>query len=68
MVGHVEAMETEHLVKKMKKIAMKSDVRFVIPRGRPQMGCMTVQIVLDAEGMSVEQGSVVVLDRNVGQL
>ncbi len=42
-----------------------SDVRGVRPRGRPQMGWLnSVKRALGARGMSVEQGRVVVRDRN----
>ncbi len=58
--GHVERME-EHLVKKI----TRSDVRGVRPRGRPRMEWLdSVKSVLGARGMFVEQGRVVVRDRN----
>ena len=48
----------------MKKIT-RSDVRGVRLRGRPRMGWIdSVKRVVDARGMSVEQGRVVVRDRN----
>ncbi len=59
--GHVERIEEECLVKKI----TISDVRGVRPRGRPRMGWMdSVKRALGARGMSVEQGRVVVHDRN----
>ncbi len=63
-VGQVEKMEEERLV----KIA-RSDVRGVRQRGRPQIGWMEemdgwMNRVLSAKTMSVEQGRVVVRDRN----
>ncbi len=59
--GHVGRMEEEHLVEKI----TRSDVRGVTPRGRPRMGWLdSVKRVLGARGMSVEQGRVVVHDRN----
>ncbi len=59
--GHVERMEEERLVKKI----TISDVRGVRPRGRPRMGWMdSVKRALGARGMSVEQGRVLVCDRN----
>ncbi len=54
--GHVERMEEERLVKKI----TRSDVRGVRP-----MGWMdSVKRALGARGMSVEQGRIVVRDRN----
>ncbi len=59
--GHVERMEEERLVKKI----TRSDVRGVRPRGRPRMGWMdSVKRALGARGISVEQGRIVVRDRN----
>ncbi len=59
--GHVEMMEEERLVKKISR----SDVRGVRPRGRPRMGWLdSVKRALGVTGMSVEQGRVVVYDRN----
>ncbi len=59
--GHVERMEEERLVKKV----TRSDVRGVRPRGRPRMGWLnSVKRALGARGMSVEQGRVLVHDRN----
>ena len=59
--GHVERMEEERVVKRI----TGSDVRGERPRGRPRMGWMDgVKRALDARGMSVEQGRVVVRDRN----
>ncbi len=59
--GHVERMEEERLVKKI----TRSDVRGVRARGRPQMGWMdSVKRALGARGMSVEQGRMLVRDRN----
>ncbi len=61
LFGYVERMEEENLVKKI----TRSDVRGVRPRGRPQMRWMdNVKRVLGARGMSVEQGRMVVRDRN----
>ena len=58
---HVERLEEECLVKRI----TRSDVRGVRPRGRPHMGWIDgVKRALDARGMSVEQGRVVVRDRN----
>ncbi len=57
----MERMEEERLVKK----TTRSDVRGVRPRGRPRMGWLdSVKRALDAKGMSVEQGRVLVHDRN----
>ncbi len=57
----MERMEEGHLVKKI----TRSDVRGVRPRGRPRMGWMdSVKRALGARGMSVEQGRVLVHDRN----
>ncbi len=48
----------------VKKIT-RSDVRGVRPRGRPRMGWLySVKRVLGARGMSVEQGRVLLRDRN----
>ncbi len=59
--GHVEKMEEEHLVKKI----TRSDVRGVRPRERPRMGWLgSVKRTLGAKGMSVEQGRMVVRNRN----
>ncbi len=59
--GHVERMEEERLVKKI----TRSYVRGVRPRGRPRMGWMdSVKRLLGARGIYVEQGRVVVCDRN----
>ncbi len=59
--GHVERMEEERLVKK----TTRSDERGVGPRGRPRMGRMdNVKRALGARGMSVEQGRMLVRDRN----
>ncbi len=59
--GNVERIEEELLVKKL----TISDVRGVRPRGRPRMGWLdNVKRALVARGMSVEQGRVVVHDRN----
>ncbi len=59
--GHVERMEEECLVKKITRF----DVRGVRPRGRPCMGWLdSVKRVLGTRGMSVEQGRVLVCDRN----
>ncbi len=59
--GHVERMEEERLVMKI----TRSDVRGVRPRGRPRMTWMdSVKRALGARGMSVEQGRIVVRDRN----
>ncbi len=61
LFGHVERMEEERLVKKV----TRSDVRRVRPRGRPRMGWLdSVKRALGARGMSVEQGRVLVRDRN----
>ncbi len=58
---HVERMEEERLVKKV----TRSDVRGVRPRGRPRMGWLdSVKRALGARRMSVEQGRVLVRDRN----
>ncbi len=51
-------MEEERLVKKINR----SDVRGVRLKKRPRMGWM--DSVLDARGMSVEQGRVVAHDRD----
>ena len=49
----------------MVKRITRSDVRGVRLRGRPRMGCIDcVKRALDARGMSVEEGRVVVHDRN----
>ncbi len=59
--GHVERMEEERLVKRV----IRSNVRDVRPRGRPQMGWLdSVKRALGARGISVEQGRVLVRDRN----
>ncbi len=59
--GHVERMEEDRLVKK----TTRSNVRGVRPRGRPQTGWLDhVKRALGARGMSVEQGRVLVRDRN----
>ncbi len=59
--GHVERMEEERLVKKI----TRSEVRGVSPRGRPRMGWMdSVKRALGARRMSVEQGRMLVRDRN----
>ncbi len=59
--GHVERMEEEHLVKKI----TRSDMRGVRPRGRPLMGWLdSVKRALGARGVSVEQGRMLVHDRN----
>ncbi len=48
----------------MKKIT-RSNVRGVRPSGRPRMGWLDrMKRALDVRGMSVEQGRVVVCDRN----
>ncbi len=48
----------------VKKI-IRSDVRGVRPRGKPRMGWMdSVKRALGARGMSVEQGRMLVRDRN----
>ncbi len=61
--GLVERMEEERLVKK----TTRSDVKGVRPRGRPHMGWLdSVKRALGVRGMSVEQGRVLVRDRNVG--
>ncbi len=53
-------MEEERLVK-----VTRSVVRGVRPRGRPRMGWLdSVKRALGARGMSVEQGRVLVHDRN----
>ncbi len=58
----MERMEEEHLVKKI----TRSNMRGVRPRGRPRMGWLdSVKKALGARRMSVEQGKVVVHDRNV---
>ncbi len=58
--GHVEKMEVERLVK-----IMRSNVRSVRPRRRPRMGWLdSVKRALVPRRMSVEQGRVVVRDRN----
>ncbi len=57
----MERMEEERLVKKV----TRSDVRGVRPRGRPQMGWLdSVKRALGTRGMSMEQGRVLVRDRN----
>ncbi len=59
--GLGERIEEECLVKKI----TRSDVRGVRTRERPQMGWLDdVKRVLGATGLSVEQGRVVVCDRN----
>ncbi len=59
--GHVERMEEESWVKKI----TRSDVRGVRPRRRPHMGWLdSVKRALDVRVMSVEQGRVLVCDRN----
>ncbi len=59
--GHVERMEAERLVKKI----TRSDVRGARPRGGPGMGWIdSVKRVLGARGMSVEQGRMLVRDKN----
>ncbi len=59
--GYVERMEEERLVKKI----TRSDVRGVRPSGRPRVGWLdSVKRALGARGMSVEQGRIVVRDRN----
>ncbi len=59
--GHVERMEEKHFVKKV----TRSDVRGIRPRGRPRMRWLeSVKRALGARGMSVEQGGVLVCDRN----
>ncbi len=59
--GHVERMEEECLVKKI----TRSDVRGVRPRGRPRIRWLdSVKRVLGVRGMSVEQGRLLVHDRN----
>ncbi len=59
--GHVERMEEERLVKKI----TRSDVRGVRPRGRPRMRWMdSVKRALGVKGMFVEQGRMLVRDRN----
>ncbi len=58
--GLVERMKEERSVK-----ITRSGVKAVIPRGRPRMGWLdSVKRELGARGMSVEQGRVVVRDRN----
>ncbi len=58
--GHVERMEEERLVK-----VTRSDMRGVRPRGRRRVGWLdSVKRVLGTRGMSVEQGRVLVRDRN----
>ncbi len=55
----MERMEEDYLVKKV----TRSDVRGV--RGRPRMGWLdSVKRALGARGMSMEQGRVLVHDRN----
>ncbi len=57
----MERMEEERLVKKI----TKSDLRGVRLRGRPRMGWLdSVKRALGARRMSVEQGRVLVRDRN----
>ncbi len=59
--GHVERMEEECLVKKI----TRSDRRGVRSRGRPRTGWLdSVKRVFSPSGMSVEQGRLVVHDRN----
>ena len=59
--GHVERMAEGRLVKKI----TRSDVRGVRPRGRPRTGWMdSVKRALDARGLSVAQGRMIVHDRN----
>ncbi len=59
--GYVERMVEERLVKKI----TRSNLRGVRPRGRPLMEWLDcLKRVLGARGMSVEQGRVVVRDRN----
>ena len=59
--GHVERMAEGRMVKKI----TRSDVRGVRPRGRPRTGWMdSVKRALDARGLSVAQGRMIVRDRN----
>ncbi len=59
--GHLERLEEERLLKKI----TRSDVRGVRPRGRPRMGWLdSVKRALGEKGTSVEQGRVLVRDRN----
>ena len=57
----MERMEEERLVKKI----VRSDATGVRSKGRPRMGWIdVVKKALDARGMTVKKGSMVVRDRS----
>ena len=59
--GHVERMDENRLVKRI----VESDVRGVRLRGRPQLGWKDgVKRALGSRGLSMEQGRMIVRDRN----